>query len=382
MTNRYGTCVWRNLDVHRVAEGQCYLQNFGDSILMDSESKRVSSADMLSERVHVYKDSQYSTDPSTGLTVYNRYSDQIGEEIILSDFRLNKRLCTISTLIESGDVHIMTLTRLDSISFWSVINTVYLKWIDFNRYTGGVLWPSKSTAVDILYNLHTDELRGLRPVRFSESPDSLAKGLLELIKSMLINCYIKELDKLEMDDTHMENILNDASASKLRLFECRYHLQEAGFNEKYRSKTNTGNNNADNLSYESTGQCLVKGILDELSLRDGRVFSILNSRKLFHSIIIRLFGGHRDHIHMILCKQYLISDKAHSQSWLNVLKAFLANRLNANESSRVHLGVIIKDFKRLYPSILEIDRQRKRNKLSISRRLSRDQEEEEETVMK
>lgn len=350
-----GTCLWQHLEIHNVPEGHCFIEGLPDQ----------SSA---SDRVHVFKDTQYSTDPNSGVTIYQTYADCIVDEVLLSDFRLNKRLCTVSTNVERMDEHIMNIAPKNPTAFWSIVDMVYSKWNNFNRYTGDMFWPSKSAALDMLFNSETNEVRCLRPVRFNETPESFAKGMLLLIKTLLTNYYVRELNVLEIDDTHIENLVQDTSSAKLRLFECKYNVNVAGFYEKYeperyKDMVSTAN--------DKDYYCSVKGLLDEVALRDNRVSSIPNARKLFHAIIIRLFGGHRDHIHMILCKQYLVDDKRHAPSWFTLLKAFIENRLNSNELTKSRLGITMKDFKRLYPSLEESVKLRKARTESLTRQANR-----------
>lgn len=345
-------CKWNEIDVHCVPDGECYLQE----IIDDNDFKLI----------HVFKDIQYSIDPDTGISMYNKYNESfINEEINMNNYKLNKRLCSVTSEINANDEqHIMNIVPVSAEQFWLIVETIFEKWIAFYKFTDKRFWPNKSTALDIIYNVENNEMRYLRPIRFSENSDSFARGLILLIKHLITNYFLKELETLNNDYTYLENLSNELGTSKLRLFECKYSINVAGFYEKYYPEKYKAMVES---RHEVDYNCSVKHLFDEIATKDDSVLKNISSKKLFQNVIVKLFGSHRDHIHFILCRQYLLDEKNHASSWFTLLNSFIKHRLIGDEENRIQFSITIRDFRRLYPSLVETIANRKRDNSIIKR---------------
>lgn len=353
-------CPWSTLDIHRVPEGQCFFQPLPN----DGGIGVIPSA--LSNAIHLFADTQYSSDPDTGIPFYERHREyMVGDDVTLTGFRLNKRLCSVRADVSEDDEHIMKVSPLDTDAYWTLVRSIQDRWTVFSRAGGDRYWPTRTSAVDVLYNRTHGEVRALRPLRFNESPESFARGLLELMRALLVNYYTRELNHLESDPLHMERVAGHVPNSRLRLFECKYANNLEGFIETYYCEDRK--EMMAKARERSNCSCSVKAIMDDIMSRDDRMTYVPDARKLFHAITVLLFGGHRDHVHMLLCRSYMLDSGRHATVWLNLLRAFMAHRVANTATTRNAMGAVVKDFQRLYPSMDRIRRAMARHEVKTKR---------------
>ena len=406
------TCPWFSKHREHLSDGLC-------SLYPNDERQNL---------VHVHNDAQYSVDPATGrpmaLTLNNL------DPFNMYNFSLNRRICSVLTEIETGDVHIAAYRPRNAIDFWTIVRIVINKWDKFHEDVG--YWPSVCTVTDAVLNLErlaADEpacINSLRPVHFVKDCSSFATAVSKLMSVWFKNYYVYVLNVC--DEQQICEILSgggsneafatNSSSIKARRIECDAKDHATGFWEKYDPDMYKQLFTSENATDMGFLNCRLKHIMDRTSLSrlqrennarisgvpgaqedidnddfnpgDANDFvadtldkprTILNlersrSKRLFHAIMVDTFGNHRDYPHTIMCKDFIVQNKRWCSVWLDMVKKFSDYRLcrlkqeNTEEEECARNGIrqAMKDWNSLFPTFSESTKQRRRELDKLMRR--------------
>jgi len=408
------TCPWYNKHIEHLSDGLC-------SLYPNDERLNV---------VHVHNDAQYSVDPTTGRPMALTLNGL--DPCNMYNFSLNRRVCSVSTEIETGDIHVAAYQPRNAIDFWTIVKIVMNKWNKFHDDVG--YWPSVCTVTDAVLNLErleADEpacVHSLRPVHFVKDCSSFATAVSKLLSVWFNNYYMYVLNVC--DEQQVREILSGGGSNetfattngagvKARRIECDAKDHALGFWEHHDPETYKEMFAANDTMTESFLKCRLKHIMDKTSLvrfrrenkerihaapgvqydniHDDMHLNVdeedyaseildkpraivnserLRSKRLFHAIVVDTFGNHRDYPHTIMCKDFIVKNKRWCSMWLDIVSKFCEYRLlrlkqeNAEEEEVVRSGIrqAMKDWNSLFPSLSESTKQRKREVTKILRK--------------
>lgn len=298
---------------------------------------------------HIFKNVLYSTDPNSGIPLTNTL---IGvDEVKLSVFGLNHRVCNVESRINETDTHVLDFRPDNATELWTLMRNVYNKWERLHEENGHKYWPCKSQAIDLVIDGSVDSLRSLQPTRFVTEKYKLALALLDLLCVLTSNYFENLLESHKNGDRFLE-----IHRQKVRKIECNamkkalvfYHTFDPDRYKRAREKP-------DQYSYA----CRVKHLLDEVCKNDAHKLPANFHKQLFHFTISDVFTSHREHVHMLLCHSFLAEDPIHCERWLQLMLAIADNRLQV-EDAQTRLIAEVKQWKRLYDTSERRGRKRRR----------------------
>lgn len=408
------SCPWLKKHREHLSDGSC-------SLFPSDESQNL---------VHVHHDVQYSTDPETGRPLVFMLNSL--DTCELSDFSLNRRLCSVSTEIDTTDIHVAAYKPRNAIEFWTVVRTVLRKWYSFHDETG--YWPSFCTVADAVLDpkrLDAGEpgaWRSLRPVHFVKDCTSLSAAINRLLSAWFDNYYLYVLETYGDDDGSGETLEAGGCPVKARRIECDAKDHACGFWQLYNPDKYREAFSQEGAEDWSSVRCRLKHIMDktafarlrretrrksnghrigmasrsilyyddddnedevreeEEALADRPRASVnserLRAKRLFHTIVVETFGNHRDYPHTIMCKDFIVNDKRWCSMWLETVRKFCDYRLGRlrgsfdvgrddeedEESARSGIRQIVKEWNSFFPTLSESTRQRNREMVKLLRK--------------
>ncbi|KAG8314657.1 Pan1p [Homalodisca vitripennis] len=287
--------------------------------------------------VHIFKNILYSADPGSGKPLTNTL---VGvDQVKMLEFGLNHRVCNVESTVNHNDIHVLEFRPNHATEVWTLVRNVYEKWERLYENNGRVYWPCRSQAVDLVIDGTIDTLRCLQPIRFLKEKHKLAQSLLDLLLVLTSNYFYNLLDSHDNGD-----YLVRIKRQKIRKIECKAADKAMDFFRTFDpDRYESVQKNPESCGYN----CSVKQLIERFSKRDSHKFSTNFLKKLSHFAIARVFTGHKDQVHMLLCHRFLAEDPIHCDSWLQLMLAVADSRLGVFDAQN-RLITEVKQWKRTY----------------------------------